>query len=100
MKSQDKTLDEILNGVYLFGMNGGLGYEKFENELPPYEAKKQILSLKKRWQDEVQVDLESIINSIKAFDSDTIPGINKGNPVICKNAVLKLLTNQLKREDK
>ena len=39
------TLDEILERVYLYGMNGGLGYGKFENELSPKEAKQQIQAL-------------------------------------------------------
>jgi len=33
MTNYNERLDEILDRVYLFGMNGGLGYEKFENEL-------------------------------------------------------------------
>ena len=39
------TIDEILERVYLYGMNGGLGYGKFENELSPKEAKQQIQAL-------------------------------------------------------
>ena len=41
-KPMTKTAKEILNQVYLFGMNGGLGYEKFDNELSPDQALKEI----------------------------------------------------------
>lgn len=37
-----KTVREILDRVYLYGMNGGLGYEKFMDELSPDQALKEI----------------------------------------------------------
>lgn len=40
-----KTAKEILEQVYLFGMNGGLGYEKFDNELSPDQALKELEAL-------------------------------------------------------
>ena len=39
------TVDDTLDRVYLYGMNGGLGYEKFENELSPNDAIAQLRSL-------------------------------------------------------
>ena len=45
MTNYNERLDEILDRVYLFGMNGGLGYEKFENELSPKDAKQAFTSL-------------------------------------------------------
>ena len=41
----ESKLDEILDRVYLYGMNGGLGYDKFQNELSPKHAKKSLLTL-------------------------------------------------------
>lgn len=45
--TKPSELDEILNRVYLFGMNGGLGYGKFENELSPKEAKQRQRAVEK-----------------------------------------------------
>ena len=45
MTNYNERLDEIFDRVYLFGMNGGLGYEKFDNELSPAKAKQAITSL-------------------------------------------------------
>ena len=45
MTNYNERLDKIIDRVYLFGMNGGLGYEKFDNELSPAKAKQAITSL-------------------------------------------------------
>lgn len=42
---QFTPLDRLLERVYLYGMNGGLGYGKFENELSPKDAATQIQQL-------------------------------------------------------
>ena len=41
----DDKLENILDQLYLFGMNGGLGYGKFEDELSPRDAKQAIKQL-------------------------------------------------------
>ena len=45
MTNYNERLDKIIDRVYLFGMNGGLGYEKFDNELSPAKAKQALTSL-------------------------------------------------------
>ena len=45
MSDTTSELENIIERVYFFGMNGGLGYEKFENELNPKEAEKAIQAL-------------------------------------------------------
>lgn len=45
MTNYNERLNKIIDRVYLFGMNGGLGYEKFDNELSPAKAKQAITSL-------------------------------------------------------
>ena len=45
MSDTTSELENIIERVYFFGMNGGLGYKKFENELSPKEAEKAIQAL-------------------------------------------------------
>jgi len=45
MPDNKYQLDEILEGVYLYGMNGGLGYGKFQEELSPGDAKQTIQAI-------------------------------------------------------
>lgn len=40
-----RDIEGVLERVYLFGMNGGLGYGKFEKELSPKDATTQIINL-------------------------------------------------------
>ncbi len=44
-QASEDELTKIIDEVYLFGMNGGLGYEKFDNELSPNDAKAAINAL-------------------------------------------------------
>lgn len=44
-QASEDELTKIIDKVYLFGMNGGLGYEKFDNELSPNDAKAAIQAL-------------------------------------------------------
>ena len=47
MTNYNERLDKIIDRVYLFGINVGLGYRKFDNELGPAEAKAAITPLTK-----------------------------------------------------
>lgn len=63
-----KTAKDILEQVYLFGMNGGLGYEKFDNELSPDQALKELgaihqQEIAKARLNEAQILYEDAINS-------------------------------------
>ena len=44
-QASEDELTKIIDRVYLFGMNGGLGYGKFDNELSPNDAKAAIQAL-------------------------------------------------------
>ena len=44
-QSSEDKLTKIIDRVYLYGMNGGLGYGKFDNELSPNDAKTAIQAL-------------------------------------------------------
>ena len=79
MTNYNERLDEILDRVYLFGMNGGLGYEKFENELSPKDAKQAITSLIKELVAEAIGEDESLVE------------VHKRNLVVASqfNAVIK-----------
>lgn len=41
----NKQIRQILDRVYLYGMNGGLGYGKFTEELSPKEAEAKLQAL-------------------------------------------------------
>ena len=44
-QASEDELTKIIDRVYLFGMNGGLGYGKFYNELSPNDAKAAIQAI-------------------------------------------------------
>ncbi len=63
MTNYNERLNKIIDRVYLFGMNGGLGYEKFDNELSPAKAKQALISLIKELVAETRIDeLKHLVN--------------------------------------
>ena len=72
MIDNTQELDEILERVYLFGMNGGLGYEKFDNELSPKGAKQAVIDWHNK---QIGAELEALREEVKHEDLRTISQI-------------------------
>ena len=90
MTNYNERLDKIIHRVYLFGMNGGLGYEKFDNELGPAVAKQAIASLIKELVEEAEP-----INKQGEIDID-VPAYNDSYYSGANNALEKFKQNLLK----
>ena len=73
------TVDDTLDRVYLYGMNGGLGYEKFENELSPNDAKASLRTLVEEMMEEVIGEDEIYLGktSPRRYQLDRIYNINR-----------------------
>lgn len=73
------TVDDTLDRVYLYGMNGGLGYEKFENELSPNDAKASLRTLVEEMMEEVIGEDEIYLGrtSPTQYQLDRIGNINR-----------------------
>ena len=63
------TIDEILDNVYLYGMNGGLGYNKFFDEMSPKEAKQALKALVTEMVNEIIGEGEAHVSHVCPRDS-------------------------------